>query len=411
MAASELPPPSPAATGICFRIRRGERDARCGRAPPRARRSRACRRRTPPPRPGRTAARRSRRRARPAAGASRPRACRRRASGPTTSARLSFAGASPARSARLMPAPARRRARRTPRARAPPRAPPGAAPIAASAATTSSRDATPASASALASVLRRWPKAALDDAPNDLGPRRARDAARTPRARSRRSAVGGTPCARRDGTPSAARASCTSTDTAPYAFVEGSANRRSATSRCTITHHEPTLGSPSRLSTTIGVATLYGRLATSAVAGGSSAARSIRSASPNTSRTFVEPGERAPERRLERAIELDGVDDPRPLGEHAGEDAEARADLEHDVVAAERGEPLDHAEDVRGRRGSAGRAPSSGRSALIRRPNAGAAFASIRAASAVGVLAARVRRAPRACARRSPARSARPRTG
>ena len=40
------------------------------------------------------------------------------------------------------------------------------------------------------------------------------------------------------------------------------------------------LGSPSRLSTTIGVATLYGRLATSFPGAGSSAARSRRSASP-----------------------------------------------------------------------------------------------------------------------------------
>ena len=51
-------------------------------------------------------------------------------------------------------------------------------------------------------------------------------------------------------------ASCTSTETAPYAFVRGAAKKRSATSRCTITHQRSTLGSPSRLSTTIGVATL-----------------------------------------------------------------------------------------------------------------------------------------------------------
>ena len=35
-----------------------------------------------------------------------------------------------------------------------------------------------------------------------------------------------------------------------------------------------------------------------------------------------------------------------PLGEEAREHAEARADLEHDVVGRELGEPLDHAEDV-----------------------------------------------------------------
>ena len=51
-------------------------------------------------------------------------------------------------------------------------------------------------------------------------------------------------------------ASWTSTETPPYAFVDGAAKKRSATSRCTITHQRPTDGSPARLSATIGVATL-----------------------------------------------------------------------------------------------------------------------------------------------------------
>ena len=50
--------------------------------------------------------------------------------------------------------------------------------------------------------------------------------------------------------------------------------------------------------------------------------------------------------RLERAVELDGVDVRDPLGEVVGEDAEARADLEHDVVGVELGEAADDAEDV-----------------------------------------------------------------
>ena len=50
--------------------------------------------------------------------------------------------------------------------------------------------------------------------------------------------------------------------------------------------------------------------------------------------------------RLERAVELDRVDVADAVGEVAGEDAEAGADLEHDVIGVELGEPADHAEDV-----------------------------------------------------------------
>ena len=50
--------------------------------------------------------------------------------------------------------------------------------------------------------------------------------------------------------------------------------------------------------------------------------------------------------RLERAVDLDGVDERDALGEVAGEDAEARADLEDDVGGVELGEPADDAEDV-----------------------------------------------------------------
>ena len=46
------------------------------------------------------------------------------------------------------------------------------------------------------------------------------------------------------------------TETAPYAFVLGDAKRRSATSRCNITHHELTVGMRSRLSAINGVAML-----------------------------------------------------------------------------------------------------------------------------------------------------------
>ena len=50
--------------------------------------------------------------------------------------------------------------------------------------------------------------------------------------------------------------------------------------------------------------------------------------------------------RLERAVDLDGVDVCDAVGEEAGQDAEARADLEHDVGGVELGETPDHAEDV-----------------------------------------------------------------
>ena len=50
--------------------------------------------------------------------------------------------------------------------------------------------------------------------------------------------------------------------------------------------------------------------------------------------------------RLEPAVELDGVDVGAALGEEPGEDAEARPDLEHDVVGVELGQPGDDAEDV-----------------------------------------------------------------
>ena len=52
------------------------------------------------------------------------------------------------------------------------------------------------------------------------------------------------------------------------------------------------------------------------------------------------------ERRLERAVELDRVDVRDAVGEIGGEDAEARADLEHAVLRRELGEAADHAEDV-----------------------------------------------------------------
>src|SRR5262249_46448799 len=49
---------------------------------------------------------------------------------------------------------------------------------------------------------------------------------------------------------------------------------------------------------------------------------------------------------LERAVELDRVDSRDAIGEIRGQDAEARPDLEHDVVDVEVGESADDTEDV-----------------------------------------------------------------
>jgi hypothetical protein len=57
--------------------------------------------------------------------------------------------------------------------------------------------------------------------------------------------------------------------------------------------------------------------------------------------------ERVLQRRHQRSVELDDVDVRGVLGEVLAEDAEAAADLEHDVVAAELRRALDDAEDVR----------------------------------------------------------------
>ena len=87
---------------------------------------------------------------------------------------------------------------------------------------------------------------------------------------------------------------------------------------------------------------LYGRFATSLRGGGSSAARSRRSASPQWTSVRGMPVEV----RLEPAVDLDRVDVRDALGEEARQHAEPGPDLEHDVGGVELGEPLDHAEDV-----------------------------------------------------------------
>ncbi len=56
--------------------------------------------------------------------------------------------------------------------------------------------------------------------------------------------------------------------------------------------------------------------------------------------------QRVAQRELEVAVELDDVDVGDALGEVLAEDAEAAADLEHDVLGRELGGAADHVEDV-----------------------------------------------------------------
>src|SRR3954466_14326247 len=127
-----------------------------------------------------------------------------------------------------------------------------------------------------------------------------------------------------------------STETAPYAFVPGAAKKRSATSRWTITHQSSTFGRPPRLSTTSGVAMLYGRFATSLGGGGVGGRRRAERAEVELRRVAeVElnvglPRQTLCERGLERAVELDRVNVRHALRQGRGEDAEPGAGPGHD---------------------------------------------------------------------------------
>ena len=105
--------------------------------------------------------------------------------------------------------------------------------------------------------------------------------------------------------------------------------REEAVGDLALHHHAPGLdraGSPSRLSTTSGVAMLYGRLATSFVGAGVERRRDrAASASPKRSSTFVAAAQPLAELRLERAVELDGVDAGDAVGEVARSGRRARA--------------------------------------------------------------------------------------
>ena len=203
---------------------------------------------------------------------------------PTTSVRLSFAGASNV--CQSLIGGAARSARRTPKARGPRRgrSADGRAPQASRSPAPGSQ--TPLSASEFASVFRRCAKPPETMRASSAG--RGGPGTRSKATSAESTFGGGRNTVRAIAWNPVRRAlSRISTETAPYAFVPGSAKKRSATSRCTITHQLTTVGIVVRLSTTSGVAMLYGRFETSLPGAGSSAARSSASASPKTSSTFV----------------------------------------------------------------------------------------------------------------------------
>src|SRR5215204_2854028 len=160
----------------------------------------------------------------------------------------------------------------------------GSRPSAARAPSASSRDARPVRAIEFGSVFLRCANALSVTA---FTPAKARGPSIRSNATSAESTFGrGRKTDRETAWKPVRRVmSCMSTETAPYAFVPGTAKKRSATSRWTITHQSRTEGIPSSDSTTTGVAMLYGRFATSFVGGGASAARSSASASPKWSAT------------------------------------------------------------------------------------------------------------------------------
>ena len=126
----------------------------------------------------------------------------------------------------------------------------------------------------------------------------------------------------------------TFTLTAPYASDPAAAHSRSATSRCTITSIRSICGTKSSRSQTSGVATLYGRLATSTHRGAAANVdvQSNRIASASTTVTFGEIGDdsrRAPD---DATVDLDRRDRGARLGQRHRQRAEACADLD-DMVA------------------------------------------------------------------------------
>ena len=255
----------------------------------------------------------------------------------------------------------------------------------------------PASASELASVLRRWAKRAstsvltCGEAPGAM--RRKATSAESTFGRGRNTS-------RDTGwRPVRSVASWTSTETAPYAFVDGRAKNRSATSRCTITHQaragrgREALGDDRRGDVVRQVGDELGR-------------RRIE-------RRDVEPQRVAPvhvacwrsrQVRREPPVDLDRVDIRDALGEDSGSAPRARARSR----ARRRPASSSASRSITPRMFSSTRkcCPSSLRGDDAHRPKTRRAFASIWRASSSTSTPRSLGERGVACARRRPARCA-----
>ena len=129
--------------------------------------------------------------------------------------------------------------------------------------------------------------------------------------------------------------------------MPGAAAKRSPTSFCTIATQRVTAGSSSIVRRIALAAIPYGRLATTFVGGGSSAARSSAIASARCSVALASGSSASRSAGSSAAVDLDDVHVRDARREVLREHAEPAADLQHDVVGRELGGARDHAEDVR----------------------------------------------------------------
>ena len=220
----------------------------------------------------------------------------------------------------------------------------GGRPIEASAAAATSREQSPASASEFGSVLRRWANAASTTC---LIRAKSSGSGKRRKATSAESTFGGgRKTVRETGwKPVLSDASWISTETPPYAFVDGVGEK--AVGDLPLHHHRPELDagqSCEALGDDRG-GDVVGQVRDQ-LGGSWIERREVELKRVAPVQLDVRPlGERR-EVRCERSVELDGVDVVGTIGEAVREDAEAGSDLQHDVVAAELGEAIDHAEDV-----------------------------------------------------------------
>ena len=140
-------------------------------------------------------------------------------------------------------------------------------------------------------------------------------------------------------------ASWTSTETPPYALVDGGGEE--AVGDLPLHHHRPelearqpveTLGHDRRGDVVRQVRDQLGR--------GRIERGEVELESVTPVEVDVRPRGECGQVRRKRAVELDRVNVPGPVGEACGEHPQAGTDLEDDVSWAELGETLDHPEDV-----------------------------------------------------------------